>query len=468
MKVAPWVRALPYSNPSETFAHFCHLPHAILLESTKLQDNLGRFSFIGIDPFETLVVKNGHETTRNVSVDLFETIRQWLAQYPSHSHPHLPPFQGGIMGLWSYECGHYLETLPHAESTMPDTPDCVLGCYDLIIAYDHLHKTTHALASGYPHTDLVTREQHAQARLDWLCAQLDQPVPTFEPNHPVNPNEVQCNFTALRYEQAVQTAKEYILAGDIFEVNLSQCFRCTVPDDFHPFALYQRLKSLNPAPFAGFFNTGSMTVISSSPERFVRCTDHQITSCPIKGTAKRSPNPTLDKQSALQLLNSEKDKAENVMIVDLMRNDLSRVCLPHSVQVPKLCELQTFETVHHLVSTVEGTLAPQYSAVDLLQAVFPGGSITGAPKIRAMEIITELEQQPRGPYCGSLGYLGFDGNLDTSIAIRTLTLIQNTLYWQAGGAITIDSDPAEEYLETLAKAAALTKALVVPSDDCTD
>ncbi len=463
MSLVPWVRSLPYADPTQIFAYFCHLPFAILLESTKLQDNFGRFSFIGIDPFETLVVKNGIEKSSNQPVHLFDTIRQWLTQYPSMSHAQLPPFQGGIMGLWSYECGHYVEKLPYPESTTPDTPDCVLGCYDLVIAFDHVQKTTYAIANGYPHQTSTARQQHAQQRLDWLCQQLAQVPPTLPINHPILETAIECNFTEARYQKAVEIAKEYILAGDIFEVNLSQCFSCQVPDDFSPFSLYQRLKSLNPAPFAGFFNADNITVISSSPERFVRCIENQVTTCPIKGTAKRNADPVLDKKLALQLLNSEKDKAENVMIVDLMRNDLSRVCLAHSVKVPKLCELQTFETVHHLVSTVEGTLAPQHTTVDLLEAIFPGGSITGAPKIRSMEIITEIEQQPRGPYCGSLGYLGFDGNLDTSIAIRTFTLSQDTLYWQAGGAVTMDSDPLEEYLETLAKAAALKKALVTPA-----
>lgn len=460
MSLAPWIRSLPYADPTQHFAHFCEMPFSILLESTRLQDNFGRFSFIGIDPFETLVVKNGVEKNSNQPIDVFDTMRQWLTQYPSLSHADLPPFQGGMMGLWSYECGHYVEKLPYPESNKPNTPDCVLGCYDLVIAFDHVQKTAYAIANGYPHQTLEAREQHAQKRLDWLCEQCTQPSPALPINRPISEADIACNFTEARYQQAVDIAKDYILAGDIFEVNLSQCFSCQVPNDFHAFSLYQRLKSLNPAPFSGFFNADSITVISSSPERFVRCVDKQVTTCPIKGTAKRDADPIVDKKMALQLLNSEKDKAENVMIVDLMRNDLSRVCLPHSVKVPKLCELQSFETVHHLVSTVEGTLAPEHSTVDLLAAIFPGGSITGAPKIRSMEIITEIEQQPRGPYCGSLGYVGFDGNLDTSIAIRTFTLSQNTLYWQAGGAITMDSEPLEEYLETLAKAAALKKALV--------
>src|SRR5690606_22147538 len=247
--------------------------------------------------------------------------------------------------------------------------------------------------------------------------------------------------------------------GDIFEACIAQCFHAPMPH-LTPWQLYQRLRQFNPAPFAAYIHAGHYHIASASPERFLKLQHRQVEARPIKGTRPRDTDFSKDQALANELLASEKDWAENVMIVDLLRNDLSRVCQDHSVQVPQLCGLESYVTVHHLVSVITGKLKNNHQIVDLLRATFPGGSITGAPKIRAMEIIGEIEQIVRGPYCGSVGYFGFDGHMDTSIAIRTFAIKDQTVTFHAGGAIVADSDPLAEYQETLDKAAALKRSLI--------
>ena len=251
----------------------------------------------------------------------------------------------------------------------------------------------------------------------------------------------------------------YILVVDIFQANLSQRFQADLPPGLDAWGLYRRLRARNPAPFAAYLDTGAVQIASASPERFLELRGRQVETRPIKGTRPRGATPAEDLALGQELLASAKDRAENVMIVDLLRNDLSRVCRDHTVLTPEICVLESFATVHHLVSTVTGELRPGLDAVDLLRATFPGGSITGAPKIRAMEIIAELEPTARGPYCGAIGWMGADGWMDTSITIRTFAIKDGRVAFQAGGGIVADSDPAAEYEETLAKARALLESL---------
>jgi para-aminobenzoate synthetase component 1 len=267
------------------------------------------------------------------------------------------------------------------------------------------------------------------------------------------------NFSQQSYCAAVAKMQQYILSGDIFEVNLSQCFKCDIAD-LDVYRLYQRLRYFNPAPFAAYTNLANIHLLSSSPERFLRLSGSKVEARPIKGTINRSSDINTDYQNIQQLLNSEKDKAENTMIVDLMRNDLSKVALPHSVIVEKLCGLESYANVHHLVSVITATLAPQVSAIELLKNTFPGGSITGAPKIRAMQIIAEIEPHTRGPYCGSMGYIGFNGEMDLSILIRTIIYQNGKVTFHGGGAVTLNSEPLHEYQESMAKVATLFQALV--------
>ena len=284
------------------------------------------------------------------------------------------------------------------------------------------------------------------------------------PSYPVTTTDaalaigLRSTFTHRGYLDAVAKVREYIVAGDIFQANLSQRFQAPLREP--PFELYRRLRRRNPAPFAAYLGFGEVTVLSASPERFLRLDhDRQVETRPIKGTRPRGLGPMHDAALGRALAESEKDRAENVMIVDLLRNDLSRVCLPGTVRVPELFALEQHPTVHHLVSTVVGELEPGADAVDLVRATFPGGSITGAPKVRAMEIIAELEPTRRGVYCGSIGYIGATGAMDTSIVIRTFVAAGGGLYFQAGGGVVADSDPELEYRETLDKAQGLIETL---------
>jgi para-aminobenzoate synthetase component 1 len=298
-----------------------------------------------------------------------------------------------------------------------------------------------------------------KARADELEARLGfcaEPGPTPEAHVTTR---IASNFTRGGYEAVVQQVVDYILAGDIFQANLSQRFLADLPAELDGWSLYRRLRTRNPAPFAAYLRTGEVEIVSASPERFLKLADRRVETRPIKGTRPRGSTPEEDRRLGEELLASAKDRAENVMIVDLLRNDLSRVCRDHTVLTPEICALESFATVHHLVSTVTGELRPGLDPVDLLRATFPGGSITGAPKIRAMEIIAELEPTQRGPYCGAIGWLGGDGWMDTSITIRTYAIKDRRVAFQAGGGIVADSDPAAEYDETLDKARALIEAL---------
>ncbi|MGH6933361.1 MAG: aminodeoxychorismate synthase component I, partial [Dongiaceae bacterium] len=389
----------------------------------------------------------------------FNVLRQELARFPMNSALGLPPFQAGVAGYFGYELVQHLERVPLARLDDLQFPDLVLGFYDTVAAFDHLARRAWIVSTGYPELDNGMRLSRARERSSQLAARFAEAPPLAAPRSLARAVDIQSNFARPDYEAAVQRVIDYILAGDIFQANLSQRFRARLPNDLTPFELYRRLRLLNPAPFAAYVKAEDVVVASASPERFLSLRDGQVETCPIKGTRRRGATPEQDRLLAEALLASEKDRAENVMIVDLLRNDLSRACRDGSVEVPRLCGLESFATVHHLVSTVTGLMRPGKSAVDLLTACFPGGSITGAPKIRAMEIIAELEPTRRGPYCGSIGYIGFDGNLDTSIVIRSYGIKNGEVAFQAGGGIVADSKPADEYDETLAKARALIAAL---------
>jgi para-aminobenzoate synthetase component 1 len=330
-------------------------------------------------------------------------------------------------------------------------PDAVLHFFDVVLAFDHLEDRAWLISSGWPEPDPDRRARRAIERAEFFLDRLEGArTPPDRGSLPVT--RWSSNFTKQSYAEAVRKVIGYILDGDIFQANIAQRFTASLPARFDPFDFYRVLRATNPATFGALLKFDGLTIASSSPERFFTVRGGQVETRPIKGTAKRSDDPATDLALAEELLASEKDRAENVMIVDLLRNDLSRVCRPHSVQVPVLCGLESYAAVHHLVSVVQGELAEGKTAVDLLAACFPGGSITGAPKIRAMEIITEIERYARQIYCGSIGYFGFDGSADLNIAIRTVMLRDHTATFQAGGGITALSDPVAEYEETLTKA----------------
>ena len=374
-----------------------------------------------------------------------------------------------------YELGRCWERLPMPKHDEFDLPVLAIGCYDWVLAWDHQQGRAWVVSQGWPERDAVRRRDRARSRLEMVLQVLDgaspamrsstspamptdSPVQVTAPHHPLPQlASLHSNFTRDEYLRTVERVIEYIRAGDIYQANLSQrlLYQAAEP----PLELYLRLRRSNAAPFAGYFAQGDWAVLSTSPERFLKLQEGRVSTRPIKGTRQRRTPPEADLFTQDELLVSTKDAAENVMIVDLLRNDLSRVCRPGSIQVPALCSVETYETVHHLVSEVRGELVAGRDAWDLFAAAFPGGSITGCPKLRAMEIITELEQVARGPYCGSLFYVGFDGTMDSSILIRTLTQRRGWLQLPAGGGVVVDSDPAAEYDETLHKAEGMLRAL---------
>lgn len=465
---SPLVEELYTTDPLKLFHYFATEAGSIFFDSSKQIADLGRYSFIGISPFLFLRSKNGqviltgeqNDTRENACP--FTELEKQLARFPLQTLPGFPPFQTGAAGLFSYDLVHHLEKIPHFKTDDMQFVDMAIGFYDLVLAFDNLFNKAYIFSSGYPEQDISAREQRAKKRLNWLLDEISKIPAPPEPNlTPILAENIHSNFIHKDYLDAVQKTRDYILAGDLFEGTVSQRFQTKLPDSLTPYDLYLRLREVNQAPFSGYFNIDNHQIIASaSPERFLRLQNGQIETRPIKGTRPRSANATEDKKLISELATSEKDLAENVMIVDLMRNDLSRVCLDHTVTVPQLCKVETYPTVHHLVSVVLGTLQPNLGPIDLLRATFPGGSITGAPKIRAMEIIAELEPTARGPYTGSLGYIGFDGNVDSSILIRSYCLKDKEITFQTGGAIVLDSDPQEEYEETHVKARGMMRALI--------
>ena len=431
---------------------------------------LGRYSIMGYEPF--LIFKSRgsdvfiQDTSRQIHFkgDPLDILGVYLEKYHVSKDELRLPCYGGAVGYLSYDLGRTIENIPARAIDDLHLPECILGFYDILLVYDHLKQKAYFVSTGFPEFSRDSRLARAEARLtefkQRIITEMEKPL-TF-PTLPQVQAELRSNFTHDGYVAAVQKARQYIVDGDIFEVNLSQ--RYTSASQIEPFELYQRLRRLNPAPFASFLNFDEVTIVGSSPERFLRLQGDRVETRPIKGTIRRGQTPEQDAANGRWLLASEKDKAENMMIVDLERNDLGRVCRYGSVKVTELAILETFPTVFHLTSTVVGQLREGISRVDLLKATFPGGSITGAPKIRSMEIIDELEPTRRSIYTGSLGYFSFDGDLDLNIVIRTFLIKGGQAYFQLGGAVVFDSDPESEYRETLDKGKALFKALSESND----
>ncbi|MDO8288203.1 MAG: aminodeoxychorismate synthase component I [Parvibaculum sp.] len=457
------IEPLNWIEPHQLFEAFAHEPFALFLDSATAAPGAdaaihGRWSFIALDPFETLTLTS--QANDNPFVILADKLKQYAL--PA-SDSDLPPFTGGAAGFFGYDLAHHLEKLPPARAPYArddqDLPQLTLGFYDTVLAFDMVARRALLISNGLPESDPAARAHRAKIHAVALRKRITEARPANKIPAAPKPRAVTSNFTRPAYEQAVTRIINYIRAGDIFQANLTQRFEAHLQDDETPYELYLRLRAASPAPFSAFFNFGTGALLSSSPERFLMCRNGEVETKPIKGTRPRGATPQEDKRLASDLLASTKDRAENVMIVDLLRNDLSRSCANHTVKVEKLCALESFANVHHLVSTVHGELKPATTHLDLLTRAFPGGSITGAPKLRAMEIIAELEPTTRGPYCGSIGYLGFDGTMDTSIAIRTMIVKGNRITFQAGGGIVADSDPVAEYEESLTKAKSMLQIL---------
>jgi len=459
-------------EPLWCFEVFANRPYSFFLDSGMDPGKLGRYSFMGSDPFlvlrsrgdEITVIRNGTEEIRRGNP--FDVLREFLDLYSLEVQQAPVPFVGGAVGYFSYDLGRFIERLPDTAVDDLQLPECYLAFYDAVVAYDHLAGKTFVVSTGFPELDENSRLRRAEDRLKELRNRiLLSPPPQEIKEAPADKGaRLRGNFTHDNYLKAVETAREYICAGDIFQVNLSQRFEAdiTVP----PYELYKRLRRINPAPFANYFGFDGVSIVGASPERFLKLRGDRVETRPIKGTKPRGKTPRQDDELARSLLASVKDRAENVMIVDLERNDIGRVCRYGTVKVTELAILETYPTVFHLTSTVVGQLGEGRDRIDLLKATFPGGSITGAPKVRSMEIIDELEPTRRSVYTGSLGYLSFNGDMDLDIVIRTIIVKDGRAHFQVGGAITYDSDPEAEYQETLDKGRAMMQALgLYPDSD---
>jgi para-aminobenzoate synthetase component 1 len=457
----------PSPDALEVFTRWKHLPHCVFFDSALRDAKLGRYSFVAADPFD-------YWEATTLDADPLRELAERLALFSSPTVADLPPFQGGAAGLLAYDLNRGLERIAAPRFDEFQLPHLAIGLFDVVVAFDHGQNRAWIVSQGWPERDPLRRRERAAARLAFFRDCLrNSPRPRSSAtrtrtdsllSHQLAPQyaltddpHLTSNFSAPDYVAMVRRAIDYIHAGDVFQVNVAQ--RLLYPA-FQPASeLYLRLRSRNPATFAGYFDLGAFQIASASPERFVSVRERHVETRPIKGTRQRCGNPEADLFAAGDLRENEKDRAENVMIVDLLRNDLSRVCTAESVRVSELCRLEVYQYVQHLVSVVVGKLADGRGPLDLLRATFPGGSVTGAPKVRAMEIIQELEPTARGAYCGSLGYIGFDGALDMNILIRTITAGRGWWQFPVGGGIVAQSVPDREYEETWHKAHGMLRAL---------
>jgi para-aminobenzoate synthetase component 1 len=449
-------RLEPALSAVEVFRRLAQLPHVVFLDSAARGGATGRYSFVAADPIRWWD-----------SPEAFPELAGIAARIATQdARSDLPPFQGGLAGVFGYELAPQFERVPVARIDEFQLPALAIGWYDVVVAFDHDQNAAWLISQGGADVDPAARlakfRQLLQGDLASASGELSHAIPPLplselSPQHPTGVENLTSTFSADGYLRAVRRAMDYIYAGDAYQVNFAQ--RLLHPAHGSAVDLYCRLRERNPAPMAGYLDGGGWQIASASPERFLKVTDRHVETRPIKGTAVRTRVADADRAIGHELTISPKNRAENVMIVDLLRNDLSRACRPGSVRVTQLCGLESYAWVQHLVSVVEGTLRDSVTPFDLLRVAFPGGSVTGVPKIRAIEIIAELEPTVRGPYCGSLGYVGVGGRMDTNILIRTITSARG--WWQipVGGGIVADSDPQREFEETWHKAKGMLQAL---------
>ncbi|WP_129595776.1 aminodeoxychorismate synthase component I [Anaerophilus nitritogenes] len=422
-----------------------------LLDSGMDAEKLGRYSFIGLNVFSTFKYKNSICTINGENFECenpFKQLKHLMNKYKIENNTSLP-YTAGAMGYFSYDLGTVTEYIQMLAVEEVKIPDCYFYFYDNAIIVDNLQKKVFITALG-----ILSPSAHSIENIKniiYAGTKVQYPKLTTSNVKFIS------NFKKDEYIDTVETVRQYIRTGDIYITNLTQRFSCETNKE--PYEVYRDLRNINPAPFAAFMNIEDFSIVCSSPERFLEIRNNIVETRPIKGTRPRGKNKEEDFKNKQQLIDSEKDHSELLMIVDLERNDLSKVCKPNSVKVTELFEIEEYSTVFHLVSTVVGELKNEYTAIDCIEACFPGGSITGAPKLRSMEIIDELEPTRRNIYTGSIGYLGFDGNADLNIVIRTILMKSGKAYLGVGGGITWESDKQSEYDETLDKAVALMKVL---------
>lgn len=448
-----------------------------LLESVEGGEKLARYSFLGGNPYRVVqATEHGAAVTidtrravdgipnPDASGTIFDVLTRLTEPFTELAAPGLPRLRGGAVGYMGYDTVRLIEHLPDAPPDTLGMPDAVWGFYDALAAFDHVRHQLVIMASTFVHpdTDLHTAYDDAAARLDQLEAQLNASAAHPEPLELPSPN-ISSNFERDAFEQAVREAKQHIVDGDIFQVVLSQRFESTFRGD--RFNLYRALRQVNPSPYLFYLDFDDVALVGSSPEVLVRVEDGHAEVLPIAGTRPRGATEAEDNALAEELAADPKERAEHLMLVDLGRNDLGRVCTYQSINVDRYAFIERYSHVMHIVSSVSGEVAGERTPMEVLAACFPAGTVSGAPKVRAMELIDAFEPTRRGIYAGAVGYLDFSGTLDTCIAIRTMVVRDDTVYVQAGAGIVADSDPASEYEETRNKAAALHEALQVATDD---
>jgi anthranilate synthase component 1 len=446
--------------------------HSFLLESMEGGEKWARYSFLGSRPSVVIrsfgrkvdIVRDGKTQKSSFERDPLEVIKEVLAAYLPVPDPSLPRFFGGAVGFMGYDVVRFFEELPGLEKSGLDIPDVFFMITDTLVIFDNITHMIKVVSNAHVKggsTEAAYRE--AVKKINTLVRKLKAGVKRqgarVRKKTKTTGHTLTSNFTQLQYEQAVLKAKEYIKAGDIFQVVPSQRFRTKI--NIEPYEIYRALRLINPSPYMYFLRCGDATVVGASPEVMVRLEDGTIDLRPIAGTRRRGATEEEDRALAGELLADPKERAEHIMLVDLGRNDVGRVSEPGSVKVSELMVIERYSHVMHIVSNVRGRLSGGKDSFDVIRACFPAGTVSGAPKIRAMQIIDELEPTRRGPYAGAVGYFGFSGNMDTCITIRTLVIKDNVAYIQAGGGVVADSDPAAEYQETVNKAKAMMRAVAM-------
>ncbi len=438
-------------TPVSAYLKIARGDYSFLLESVEGGEQLARYSFLGTEP--SLILKTGNEDP----VDPLLPIERELSRFQSVPVSGLPRFHGGMVGYLGYEVARYFERLPSPDPDPLGLPESIFMLADSLLVFDHLTHKIKVVSHAHLDGNIESAYYEATRKIDSLVTRLRQPIPAQLPPTLFSGSLAVSNLSQARFEASVSQAKEHIYAGDIIQVVLSQ--RLARPIKAHPFAMYRALRSLNPSPYMYYLQLGDFHIVGSSPELLVRVEDGIVSTHPIAGTRPRGKSLAQDVALAEELSHDEKECAEHIMLVDLGRNDIGRVSEPGTVKVTQLMDIERYSHVMHLVSHVQGSLKKGLSQFDALRACFPAGTVSGAPKIRAMEIIAELEPDKRGPYAGAVGYFGFSGNMDNAITIRTSVIKDGVAYVQAGAGIVADSIPKREYQESLSKAQALFTAI---------
>jgi len=470
--IVPVWRELPadLETPVSVYLKLRDESPSFLLESVEKGEQVGRYSFLGVEPAGILTACDGQVSLKedgsvqqldSSENDPLAAAKEILSRYRPTAVNGLPRFCGGMVGYMGYDVARFFDRVPLASRPGLDLPDAIFLLANSLVIFDHVSHRLLVVANAHVRDDAAVAYEAATQKIDAIVSRLRRPL-SAEPMPVVEgddqPGSWTSNFAQADFEAAVREAKEYIAAGDIFQVVLSQRLsRRTKADSF---TIYRALRMLNPSPYMFYLELpGELRLIGSSPEMLVRLDGRRAEVRPIAGTRPRGADPDEDEALAEELLADPKERAEHVMLVDLGRNDLGRVCRYGSVRVPEMMIVERYSHVMHIVSGVDGELRPELDAFDLLRATFPAGTVSGAPKVRAMEIIAELEGEQRGPYAGAVGYFSHSGNMDTCIGIRTIVMQSDTVHVQAGAGIVADSDPTKEYHETLHKAQALAEAI---------